>query len=450
VDFDRGITSAINRLRDALGDSADNPVFVETVGRRGYRWIAPISSPGPVLVQSPMPSDRGAVTISEPRLQGSAEFRRAPLLGNLTPSRITVLLAPVVLIAVLALVVSFEHRQTRYTKALAAPHVPTAEVQDLYLKGRYYWSKRNPEDLTKAVDYFTQAIVRDPGYAPAFVGLADCYNLLREFSAMPGEEAFPRALAAAQKAVELDPSSAEAHNSLAFATFYWNWDAQAAEREFKRALELNPNYVQAHHWYATFLLAIKRFPEALDQIEQARKLDPSSTTILADKGFILWKAGRKQEAVALLQQLESTDPSLATTHGYLAGMYFEQKDYAHSFAESKRAAELRNDQGGLAVAEAAERGFASGGMRGMYEQMLPVQEKLFADGQIPAYDLAVTCAALGKNEDTLRYLQTAFDKRNLAIMFLNEEANFNVLHNEPAYKEIEARIRERLPKSSAQ
>ena len=363
-------------------------------------------------------------------------------------------MAGVLAIAVFAGVYSY--RQTARFAARAAgsreagtspAHIPTPEVQDLYLKGRYYWSKRTPEDLNKAVDYFTQAIVKDPAYASAFVGLADCYNLLREFSAMPPDEAYPRALAAAQKAVELDDSSAEAHNSLAFATYWWNWDATAAEREFKRALELNPNFVQAHHWYATFLLANWRFPEALDQIEQARKLDPSSTTILADKGFILADAGRVSEALALLKQLETTDPTLATTHGYLAKIYFERKDYANSFAESKRAAQLRHDAGTLAVAEVAERGFNQGGMQGLHEAVLPVQEKLLAQGRGSAYELAATCAALGKNEDALRHLQTALDKREQNLILLSRDATFNGLHDLPEYQEIVAKVQEHLPKS---
>jgi tetratricopeptide (TPR) repeat protein len=119
-----------------------------------------------------------------------------------------------------------------------------SNAEDFYLKGRYYWNKRTPDDLTKAVDLFTQAIVQDPNYAPAYVGLADCYNLLREFSVMPPAEAFPRARAAAQKAVELDPGSAEAHNSLAFALFWGYMDVAGAEREYRRALALEPNNVR--------------------------------------------------------------------------------------------------------------------------------------------------------------------------------------------------------------
>ena len=158
----------------------------------------------------------------------------------------------------------------------AAPHVPAAEAQDLYLKGRYYFEKRTPADLNQAVDFFTQAIVHDPGYAAPYVGLADSYNLLREYSAMLPEEAFPRALAAASKAVELDPNSAEAHNSLAFASYWGFFDAATADREFKRAIELDATLPRAHHWYATFLVAIQRNQEALVEIERARRLDPSS------------------------------------------------------------------------------------------------------------------------------------------------------------------------------
>jgi len=349
----------------------------------------------------------------------------------------------------------YSYRQTARFAARAAgghaaksttPPTPSPEVQDLYLKGRYYWSKRNPDDLNKAVDYFTQAIVKDPNYAAPFVGLADSYNLLREFSSMPPDQAFPRALAAAQKAVDLDDSSAEAHNSLAFATFYWNWDAPTAEHEFKRALRLNPNFVQGRHWYATFLLAIERFPEAVDQIELARKLDPSSNSILADKGLILWRAGMKDEAVALLKQLEASDPTLASPHQYMAQVFFETKNYRGYIAELKRAAQLRNDRSALAVAEAAERGYAAGGLRGMRQEMLPVQEKFVAQGDGSPFDLALTYAALGRNDDALRCLEAALDKRELRLLFLDENLEFNALHDDPAYREILAKVQARLPK----
>jgi tetratricopeptide (TPR) repeat protein len=362
--------------------------------------------------------------------------------------RVVAWLVPMMVAGGLIVIVQFSGRETRYQHVLAAPHPPNAEAQELYLKGEYHWTKRTPEDLNKAVDYFTQAIVKDPVYAQAYVGLADCYNLLREFSVMPPEEAYPRALAAAEKAVELDDTSPGAHNSLAFATFYWNWDPVTAEREYKRALELDPNFVQGHHWYATFLLATGRFPEALDQIEQARRLDPSSTTIQADKGLILNFSGRTSDAFALLKQLESADSSLATTHTYLANIYLERKDYANYFVQSKISARLRHDQAALAIANAAERGFSAGGLGAMHEAMLPVQKEMSDRGIGSAYDLAATCAWLGRKKDALRFLQAAYERRETGLLYLNRDPAFNSLHGDLNYKEITGRVQAKLSDSS--
>ena len=137
------------------------------------------------------------------------------------------------------------------------------EVEDFYLKGRYYWSKRTPDDLNKAVDFFTQAIVHDPGYAPAYVGLADCYNLLREFSAMPPSEAFPRALAAAQKAIPVDPRSSEAHLSFGVCEFLGIRAGGGRGASIQTRNEFDPKNARAHHWYATFLTEIRRSSRGL-------------------------------------------------------------------------------------------------------------------------------------------------------------------------------------------
>src|SRR5579871_906691 len=260
-------------------------------------------------------SERSPAGPTETPVQKRADFRA-----------VASWLVPFGLVVVLTFLFSFGHRGLTF-KAVAARHIPNPEAQELYLKGRYYWDRRTPDDLNKAVDYFTQAIVKDPSDAQAYVGLADCYNLLREFGTMASTEAYPRALAAAQRAVELDDTSAEAHSSLGFVTFWWSWQGATAEREFKRALELNPDLVRGHHWYATYLLAVHRYPEAVDQIEQAQRLEPSSTAILADKGFLLWTAGRRNEGIALLKQLETTEPSLSSTHNYLGKIYWDGKDY---------------------------------------------------------------------------------------------------------------------------
>jgi tetratricopeptide (TPR) repeat protein len=326
------------------------------------------------------------------------------------------------------------------TNLAPATHQTSPEAEDLYLKGRYFWNKRTPEDLNKALDLFTQAIVRDPGYAQPFVGLADCYNLLREYSVMPPAEAYPRALAAAKRAVELDDKSAEAHNSLAFVTFYWTRDAATAEHEFKRAIALNPDYVAAHHWYATFLMAVQRYPEAVAEIERARKLDPSSTPIMADRGFILYRAGQPEQGTALLKQIETTEPEFLSPHLYLSEIYFCGQDYANYLSESKKVALLRHDSAALAIVNAADEGLATGGAQAMWQTMLPVQKKFYLQGKLSPYPLAQTYSHLGEKTEAIQYLQEALDKRDAAMFFLHNDHSFDGLRDDASFQNLLARF----------
>ncbi|HXM62437.1 MAG TPA: tetratricopeptide repeat protein [Terriglobales bacterium] len=362
---------------------------------------------------------------------GSSKFSIARILG--------------LLLAVLLGFVILRHQIPRPPTSASATsnvpldHRPNPDAEELYLKGRYFWNKRTPEDLNKALDLFTQAIVRDPSYAPAYVGLADSYNLMREYSVMPPNEAYPRALAAAKKAVELDDKSAEAHNSLAFVTFYWTWDAATAEQEFKRAIALNPDYVAAHHWYATFLMTRRRYPEAVAEIETARKLDPSSTPIVADKGLIIYWAGQREKGTALLTQIEAREPDFLSPHLYLSEIYLNGKDYPNYLAESKKVAVLRHDSTALAIVNAAEKGFATGGVQAMWESMLPVQKKFYQQGSLSPYPLAQTYAQLGQNQEALSYLRDAYEKRDAAMLFMNTDRSFDGLHDDLSFRELLAR-----------
>jgi tetratricopeptide (TPR) repeat protein len=322
------------------------------------------------------------------------------------------------------------------------------EAEQFYLKGRYYWNKRTPDDLNKALDYFTQAVVHDPNYAPAYVGMADCYNLLREYTLMPASDAYPRALAAAKKAVQLDDRSSEAHASLAFASFFGMWDVATGEREFRRAIELDPNNPVPHQWYANSLMALHRFPEALDEIARAQTLDPASTSILADKGNILGAAGKRDEALSLLTQLEKRDPAFRSLHLYLKYLYLRERDYPNFLVESRKDALLVHDDAALAVTSAAERGFAYSGARGMFEAMLREQKKLYARNAIPPTALAQTLALLGDKQEALRYLKTAYEQRDSALIFVKADPEFDSLHDEPAYRDLLARMN--LPLEKAQ
>jgi len=322
----------------------------------------------------------------------------------------------------------------------ASSHEHNPEAEQLYLKGRYYWNKRTPDDLNKAVDYFVQAIVHDPNYAPAYVGLADCYNLLREYTVMPASEAYPRAFAAARKAVELDDQSSAAHASLAFVLFYGRWDAANADVEFRRAIELDPNNAVAHHWYATYLMAVRRLPEALIEIERAQALDPSSASILADKGNILFHSGRRDEAIALLKQMEATEPAFRSPHLYLKVFYLAEADYANFLAEARKDALLLHDNSALAITKAAEEGFAAGGSQAMLENMLAVQKKYYAQGLVSPMAVAQTCALLGNKDEALQYLKAAYDRHDELLVSVGAYPALDSLRDEPAYHNLLARM----------
>jgi len=443
VDFDHGISSAINRLRDALKDAAENPVFIETVERRGYRWIAPVrlSVSGTAVLPG--------IADANPVRPAPRSAPQVPLSSS-SPRWKWIWALPV--LAMLLVAWSFKpgyraakaggrSAPTINVSTVGSPHPSTnPEAEDFYLKGRFYWNKRTPDDLNKAVDFFTQSIVHDPNYAPAYVGLADCYDLLREYSVMPENEAYPRALAAARKAVELDDHFSEAHASLAFVSFYGMWDAATADREFRRALELDPKNAVAHHWYATYLMTLRRFPEALAEIERAQALDPTSKSILADRGEILFQAGHGDEAVTLLKQMEAAEPDFASPHHYLKQIYFASADYPNYLVEMRKEAVLRHNDSEVALADAAERGFASNGGEGMLRAMLPLQKKLFEQGRFLPYFLAETFSLLGEKREALEYLKIDFDRHDEIFPWVEGDPAFNNLHDEPAYHDLIGRM----------
>src|SRR5579863_10317967 len=326
VDFDQGISSAMRRLRNALGDSADNPVFIETVERRGYRWIAPVHPTLPASGENARENKKEDET--------NKALAEPPLPPRPVPWQKLVFVLPVLALLLVVWNVRPAYRSAKAAANSRPPlsasgphHAANRDAEDYYLKGRFYWNKRTPESLNQAVDSFTQAIVHDPNYSDAYVGLADCYNLMREYTLMPASEAYPRALVAAKKAVELDDHSSAAHASLAFVSFYGMWDAGTADEEFRRAIDLDPNNANAHHWYATYLQAMRRSDESLNEIDRAQALDPNSSSILADKGILLLRAGHRQEGLRLLRQLEQDDPNAVSPHRYLRFAYREQGDY---------------------------------------------------------------------------------------------------------------------------
>jgi DNA-binding winged helix-turn-helix (wHTH) protein/Tfp pilus assembly protein PilF len=436
VDFEQGISSAVMRLRDALRDSADNPTFIETIERRGYRWIGPIHLPEPVPDIS---QDKESLEEPAPPVAPSLPPESSPWW-----KMVFVLPVLAILLTLWTFRPGFHDTKANARSGSPSPrslHQPAnREAEDSYLKGRFYWNKRTPESLNQALEAFNQAIAHDPNYSDAYVGIADCYNLLREFSALSPNEAYFKAFAAAKKAVELDPQSSEAHASLAFVTFFGMWDASDAEKEFRRAIELDPGNVKAHHWYATFLLNLGRHPEDLTEIEHARELAPDSTSILADKGRILWVVGNREPALQLLKQLESAEPDFLSPHLYLRLGYFETGDYPHYIAEFEKEALLKHDPAQSSVAEAAAKGFAQGAERGLLLAQLSKQKKLYEQGKFSPYFVAQTAARLGNTRETLQYLTIGIQSHDENMLNLICDQGFASLHHDPAFQQLLAKI----------
>lgn len=355
------------------------------------------------------------------------------------------------LVVVLSLWSLFHLRRSSHNIALGNTIKPVdPEAEEFYLKGRYYWNRRTDGDLKLAVDAFTQAVVHDSEFGKAYAGLAESYDLMPEYGGMPQSEAFPRAIAAAKKALSLDDSLPEAHCALAFGTYYWDWNMPLALAEFQRAIQLDPGNVNAHHWYATALLLIGRTSEARAEIERARELDPASRSILADQAQIgLW-TGDDEQSIATLREIERAEPDFLSAPRYLKEYFFDHLKYKEFIAESERAAAISKNPTELAVANAARAGWSAGGEHEMLERMRRVQEQIFDSGQSSGSALAVTCARLGRNYEAVSSLKAAFASRDLMLLpvFGSNPRSPNkvneVLRGNPEFEQLRKQVEARM------
>jgi tetratricopeptide (TPR) repeat protein len=326
----------------------------------------------------------------------------------------------------------------------AAPVASASErslAHDLCLKGRYEWSQRTPASLNRALDYFTQSVVHDPGYAPSYVGLADTYNLLREYSTMPEDEAYSRAIAAARKAVELDDSIAAAHRALAFAETFGKWDFEVGEKEFRRAIQLDPRDPIARMWYANAFARPGHFEECLSEIEKAQELDPASHSILADKGNLLYFMGRTQEAIDLLRQVERADPSFRSPHYYLMRIGFTTRDYALYLSEGAKAAQTRNDTLLRETIAAARLGYLRAGPGGLLQNLYMVQKQQISAGQLTSSALAPTCLAMGRKSEALQLLEHNYARHNGKCLWCLADPDLRSLKDEPRFLALVRNVR---------
>ena len=313
-------------------------------------------------------------------------------------------------------------------------------AHDLYLRGRFEWNKRTPDSLNRALDYFTQAIVHDADSAESYVGLADTYDLLREYTMMPENEAYMRAIAAAKKAIQLDGSLAEAHRTLAFDEVWGNWDFATAQKEFQRAIELDPRDPITHLWFANAFAGPGWYEMSIREINRAQELDPTSHAILADKGLMLFDAGQEKQGLELVKQVEQTDPEFLSPHRYLAKIYMSQRDYPNFLMESEQAALLSHDEVLKDIIAAAKAGFHRDGERGLLNDLYLSQKKYYMEQRFPGTLFAATCARLGRKDEALDVLQQEYNRHSPTFLMIRQHPDLLALSNEPAYQKLLKKI----------
>jgi TolB-like protein/DNA-binding winged helix-turn-helix (wHTH) protein/Flp pilus assembly protein TadD len=570
VDFDHGLNKAINKLREALGDSAESPRFVETVARRGYRFLvevkladaAPARDSGPAtqtqhaetapnlpelgddsaVPKSRQPSFVAKTTVfglilltaslaaweihpwnrSSPTIRSLAvlpleSLSNDPLQDYFADGMTDELISDLGQISALRVisrtsVMAYKHArkplpqiarelnvdaivegtvlrsgdQVRITAqlidasadkhlwsqsyegelrdtlalqskvaraiadqiqinlnpreqaALRSAKVVNPQAYVSYLKGRYFWNKRSAESLKVALAYFNQAIDEDPSYAQAYSGLSDTYALLGDwqFAVMTPKEALPKAKAAAIKALELDSTLGEAHNSLAFCLDGFDWDFDFAGKEFLRAIELNPSYATAHHWYAWHLALLHRYDEALAEMRKAESLDPLSLVINADLAELLALAHSYDESIQQSRKTIEMDPNFGLAHNHLGQAYLQKHMYDEAIAELQKAVQLSG--GGPTCMANLARADAASGKRSEAEKLLGDLKKRSSPGYSHGSEIAVIYASLGDKEQAMNWLEKGYEERfNPGVLL---RPGFDPLRSDARFQDLVHRI----------
>jgi len=309
------------------------------------------------------------------------------------------------------------------------------EAFQLCLKGRFFWNKRTEENLKKAIEYFEQAIEVDPSYAMAYAGLADCYIVLPEYSSILAKEAYQKANEAALKALEMDDTLAEAHTSLAAIkeSYYWDWEA--AEREYKRAIELNSNYATAHHWYAFHLIVRTRFDEAIAEIERALELDPLSLVINKDFGSLFYYARQYDRAIEALQKTLEMDPNFSEAHAYLGFVYLQKSIFEEALVELQKENELSRGRHPM-VESWIGITYVQMGKRGEAQEVVDDLLKRSKEAYVSPYALAILCFALGENDQGFKWLDKAYEERDYWLSYLKIDPFLDSVRSDPRYKAL--------------
>lgn len=319
---------------------------------------------------------------------------------------------------------------------LTADRRPTTspEAYRLYLQARHAWNRRTPEALAQSVTYLQRAISLDPGFALAYSGLADAYNLQADYGIRPPRETYALAMDAARRALELDESLAEAHTALAFALLYHDWDWVAAEQEFERAITLSPNYASAYQWSAYPLMVQGRFDEALARVRRAQELDPVSPIIPANLALALYQARRPGEAVTVCRRAIRLDPTFHVGHWILGlglGQLGRHDEAVDALERARELAEASPD-----VTAALAYAYGRAGHTDDARRLLSELRERSASQYVPAYLLAVVHVGLGENDDAFHWLEIALRERQPYMLYLAVEPTLDPIRTEPRYPDL--------------
>ena len=326
-------------------------------------------------------------------------------------------------------------------KGLAKHYTESNEAYQLYLKGRFYWNKRTEEAMMKSLDFFQQSIEKDPNFALAYSGLADAYDLLGSsdavFGGLPSTETMPKAKAAALKALEIDETLAEAHVSLAH-ELYYDRDWSGAEREFKRAIEINPNYPQAHQWYSIYLMSAGRMDEAVAQARRAQELDPLSLAINMSLGWVLCFADQVDQGIEQLRKTLELDPNFVIAHHRL-GLAYEQKGmYDKAIVEFQKVFDLSGGKP-LAIAALGHAYAMSGNRRGAEKAIVELKE-LSKQRYVAPSQIGMIYAALGDKDEAFAWLEKANEVRDLVVVRLKVDPRLDPLREDPRFQELVKKV----------
>ncbi len=513
LDFEHSLTKAVNKLREVLQDSAENPRFIETLRGCGYRFIGPVERRVRARPHPAEPERRKIRLAVLPFRNLSGDPQQDYFsdgvteemilhLGQLYPQQLGVIASTSVMqykrtnkgireiarqldvdyilegsvrtannrARITAQLVQAEDQFDLWAKSYereltdvltiqndvaeevarslalellpSHPPPPTAPIPlgalEAYLKGRDFWNKRSEESLKKGIQCFEQAIQRHPHYALAYAGLADCYLACTTWGYLAPREVFPKLKDAARKALQIDASLAEAHAALGMAIFNYDWDWPAAEREFQRAIELNPNYAAARQWYAWALIPLGRIQESLAEMRRAQELDPLSPIMRARMGVVLLYADQPDEAIQLCRNVIELAPDFFPTHTVLGLAYQQKRRFEEAIAELEMAAVL--SEGGAMVSALLAHAYAVSGRTADAEKTLEELDELSRRKYVSPYSVAVVYAGLGREDQALQWLEKAWECRDNGLIWLRVDRRCSGLRLERRFQDLLGRL----------